>query len=104
VLRRALSEALLNSPIMHHIPGGPTVKAADLDDVREEFYKIYVVKDDLPKHDKQSRGKGQDARRQAFFRCVENAQHRNLIGASVTDSRRWSGSLPPNINTKSQPP
>jgi hypothetical protein len=49
--------------------------------VRDQYYKVYVVKSDAP-------AQQQDARRQAFYRCVEKAQHRNLIGVDVTESRR----------------
>jgi hypothetical protein len=58
--------------------------------VRDEYYKIYVVKDDLPKdsENKDHLRQAQDARRQAFYRCVERAQQRNLIGVSITDTGR----------------
>jgi AAA domain/Bifunctional DNA primase/polymerase, N-terminal len=81
VFRRALSEALLNSSLTHQIPGGALVHVADLETVRAEYYKIYVAKGD-------TQPQQQDARRQAFYRCVDKAQVANLIGVHVSDSQR----------------
>jgi hypothetical protein len=87
IFKRALTEALLNSPIEYHVANGPTVKAADLDDVRDEFYKIYVEEDDLSKDAKQ-RQPSQSTSRKELHRCIKKAQERNLIGVNITDTRK----------------
>jgi len=82
LLKRAINEVLLSSPISHHIPNGPTVKAVNKEDVREEFYKIYLGDDD---DDKPAKKKDQETKRKAFTRAIKTAQERNLIfGYSTT--------------------
>jgi hypothetical protein len=81
LFRKALIEVLNTAPVRYQIPGGPLVNAADLDEVRAAYYKIYVAKEADPEQQ-------QNARRQAFYRCVEKAQVANLIGVHVTDTRR----------------
>jgi len=46
VFRTALVEAVLSSGFDYKIPSGPTVKAVDLNRVRDAFYKTYVVESD----------------------------------------------------------
>jgi predicted HAD superfamily Cof-like phosphohydrolase len=78
--RRALDEALIHSRETV-APNGTSYRAADREDVREAFYKIFPAEGD-------NLTQQQDSRRQAFHRAVKNAQDNNLIGIQVDHSNR----------------
>jgi hypothetical protein len=61
-----------------------TVRAVELGPVREEFYALYVAEADGGASPQTQ----QDARRQAFWRAVKQAQERGLIGARAYDDGR----------------
>jgi AAA domain len=75
LFRQALCEALLNSQRTTTV-GGDQIHVADLETVRAEFYRTYVAKGDTAEQK-------QNARRMAFYRCVEKAQSFHLIGTRV---------------------
>jgi hypothetical protein len=79
VFRAALVEAVLSSGFDYKIPAGPTVKAVDLNHVRDAFYKTYVVESDEDTTGEQQR----DSRRRAFTRSLDKAQALTLIAARV---------------------
>jgi len=81
LLKRSLAEAMLNNPITHHIPNGPTVRTANKEDVRDEFYKIFLGDDDEKGGDKKP---STETKRKAFSRAIKTAQERNLISGYVT--------------------
>jgi hypothetical protein len=58
-------------------PGGPTVRAVDVEIVRREFYASYMA-DGTPEQKAA-------ARQKAFKRAVKDAQERGLIGLRVVD-------------------
>jgi hypothetical protein len=84
VFRAAMIEAVLSSGFDYKIVSGPTVKAVDLDHVRDVFYKIYVVNSDPGAPEEQR----QDSRKHAFSRCLEKAQALTLIAARVEGIRQ----------------
>jgi hypothetical protein len=85
VFRNALTEAILSSGVEHKIPDGPRVKAAFLSEIREAFYRTYIV-DHEPGA---TREQMQDSRKKAFQRSIEKAQSLSLIGAaSFPDGRQ----------------
>ena len=61
-------------------PDGPTVRAVQLDRVREEFDKRYPL-------DGEDRKKALNKRRQEFKRSREEAQRRELIGVREIEGR-----------------
>ena len=69
-----IDEATISNVVVHHIPDGPAVRAAKLDDVRSRHSEVFI-------HD----GKGDRgaAARQAWKRAVSEAQKRNLIGSET---------------------
>jgi AAA domain len=75
IFRQSLCEAVLNSERTIAV-GSAQVRAADLEAVRAEFYRTYVAKGDTAEQK-------QNARRMAFYRCVEKAQALHLIGTRV---------------------
>jgi hypothetical protein len=79
VFRAALVEAVLSSGFDYKIPAGPTVRAVDLNHVRDAFYKTYVVESDEDTTGEQQ----QDSRRRAFTRALDKAQALMLIAARV---------------------
>jgi hypothetical protein len=84
VFRAALAEALLDHGFDYKIPDGPTVRAADLEDVRATFYRTYLVTGD----EGTDREQLQNSKRKAFGRAVEWAQRGNLIAARVDGQRQ----------------
>jgi hypothetical protein len=76
VFHAALTDAILSHGIDHHIENGPTVRAADLERVREAFYRSYAVAGDEGSTAEQKR----NSRRRAFSRNVERAQSYRLLG------------------------
>jgi AAA domain len=59
-------------------PGERTVRAVDLEEVRQRFYQTYVV-------DGETEAKRQEARRKAFGRSVERAQREKLVDVLVDE-------------------
>jgi hypothetical protein len=73
LLRQVLMNVLVDhGKDMRPFPDGPTVRAADIEIVREEFYRSYAADGDAVAK--------QSARRQAFRRAVHDAQGRGNVG------------------------
>jgi hypothetical protein len=81
VFHDALIEATLSAGIDHQIENGAKVKAVDLEKVRAEFYKTYVVTGGEATHAEQR----QDSKLKAFSRAVKDARVTNLISARALD-------------------
>jgi hypothetical protein len=59
-------------PLMIALSDGPVIRAAPLDELRQEFYRSYPADGD-------TEDKGQEAKRKAFKRQFEDAQQRSLV-------------------------
>ena len=71
-------------------PDQPPTQAVDLEVMRPEFYKSYVV-------DGTEKQKA-DARQKAFRRAIQDAQDRGLIGVRVVDDRTLVWDMTPDGN------
>jgi AAA domain len=74
-IRKALVDAILTSGFDHQIEGGPAVKAADLDIVRNGFFNSYIVASDAIVTEEARKS----AKRMAFKRQLDLALRRGFI-------------------------
>jgi len=94
-LRKALLDAILTSGFDHRIEGGPTVRAVDLDIVRNSFYNSYIVASDAIVTAEARR----DAKRMAFKRQLSLALTKGLVCGQSRDKGSqflWLAKADPN--------
>lgn len=88
LFQRALNEVLSGSSAAINI-NGVAIRAADRDEVRAEFYRIYLPKGDTERQK-------QDNRKHRFSYCETRAQRDDLIGVRVLPNGQelmWLGAL-----------
>jgi hypothetical protein len=81
--RDAMAEAILGFGFDYKIEDGPTVKAVDVNRVRDAFYNAYVVVSEAETTKEQKN----NAKRKAFVRSLERAQAQRLIAGRAQGDR-----------------